>query len=76
MFLQGVQAYIFINSANGDSLGELYWEVVEGGRVLTYEPGTNPVLGPDYIDNIQGFGTGTILFFDLLAAQKYKISIR
>ena len=77
MFPQRVvamQAYIFINSANGDSLRELYWEVVEGGRVLTYEPGSNAVFDPDYIDNIQGFGTGTIFFliFLLLKNTKYQ----
>ena len=50
---------MLLNSAIGDSLAVLQWEVVGGERVLTYQPPSDPVIGKDYIDNIEAMATGT-----------------
>ena len=53
---------IHMFSADGDSLDQFHWRSVENGDdVVTYEPGTNPVYGPGYEDNIRAIATGLAL---------------
>ena len=64
-------------SAENDTLLELYWQKVgEDDNVCTYQPGiSDPVRGPDYVDNIDNYYQIGMIFFVKMTQRKQFVEL-